>query len=118
MANIQKELEKFFKSETGETIIGTIVVKAIDQALQREIRFEDGKTETGKIVEKTEIWNIMDWLVKYLPYVEASIRGCQSDVASARNRSYEVKNVLTEIMRQQSEFQKLCNVTENVELLK
>jgi hypothetical protein len=28
MANIQKELEKFFTSETGETIIGQIMMKA------------------------------------------------------------------------------------------
>jgi len=94
MANIQKELEKFFTGEIGEAIIGNIVIKAVNQALQREVRFEDGKSEPGRIVEKTETWNIMDWLVKYLPHVEAAVRGCQADSASARNRADEVKNVL------------------------
>ena len=94
MANIQKELEKFFTGEVGEAIIGNIVIKAVNQALQREVRFEDGKSEPGRIVEKTETWNIMDWLVKYLPHVEAAVRGCQADSASARNRADEVKNVL------------------------
>ena len=94
MANIQKELEKFFTSETGETIIGQIVIKAVNQALKREILFEDGKSDPGRVVEKTEVWNILDWLVKYLPHVEAAVRGCQSDSASARNRADEVKNVL------------------------
>ena len=94
MANIQKELEKFFTSETGEAIIGNIVIKAVNQALKREILFEDGKSDPGRVVEKTEVWNILDWLVKYLPHVEAAVRGCQSDSASALNRADEVKNVL------------------------
>jgi len=100
MANIQKELEKFFTSETGETIIGQIMIKAVNQALQREIRFEDGKTDPGRVVEKTEVWNILDWLVKYLPHVEAAVRGCQSDSAQARNRATEVKTVLAAIIQQ------------------
>ena len=94
MANIQKELEKFFTSEAGETIIGQIMIKAVNQALQREIRFEDGKSEPGRVVEKTEVWNILDWLVKYMPHMEAAVRGCQADSAAARNRADEVKNVL------------------------
>ena len=101
MANIQKELEKFFTSETGETIIGQIMIKAVNQALERVISFEDGKSDPGRVVEKTELWNILDWLVKYLPHVEAAVRGCQSDSAQARNRSVEVKNVLENIMQQQ-----------------
>jgi len=112
MANIQKELEIFCKSETFENIIGNIVIKAINQALQREISFEDGKSKPGRVVEKTEKWNVLDWLVKYLPYVESAVRGCQSDSAQARNRSNEVKSVLGAIMQQQNEYQQnLQNVT-------
>lgn len=44
-----------------------------------------------KHTEKMEI-NVLDELVKYFPYVEGAIRGCQIDSASARNRSEEVKN--------------------------
>lgn len=108
MANIQKELEKFFRSETGETIIGQIVLNCVNQALKREIRFEDGRSEPGKTVEKTEVWNILDWMVKYLPQVEAAVRGCQADSAGARNRSAEVRNVLSElIMRQSRHFDEM-----------
>ena len=112
MANIQKELEKFFTSETGETIIGQIVIKAVNQALQREIRFEDGKTEPGKTVEKTEVWNILDWLVKYLPHVEAAVRGCQADSAVARNRAIEVQQVLSAVLQQQIGHSSARKITE------
>ena len=112
MANIQKELEKFFTSETGETIIGQIVIKAVNQALQREIRFEDGKSEPGKVVEKTELWNILDWLVKYLPHVEAAVRGCQADSATARNRAIEVQQVLSAVLQQQVDRDPIRKITE------
>jgi len=82
-------LTDFFKSEAGETLIGTIMLKAIAQGLTREVRFEDGKTEPGRVVEKTESWNMVDWLIKYLPHIEAAIRGCQADSSQARNRSAE-----------------------------
>ena len=101
MANIQKELEIFFTSETGETIIGQIMLKAVGQSLQREILFEDAKSDPGRVVEKTETWNVLDWLVKYLPHVEAAVRGCQADSAHARNRAGEVKSVLEAIMHNQ-----------------
>ena len=68
------------------------------------------------MVEKTEVWNILDWLVKYLPRVEASIRGCQSDSAQARNRAGEVKNVLENIMRQQTARHLQENETKEIEV--
>jgi len=112
MANIQKELTKFFTSEEGETIIGQIVLNCVNQALKREIKFEDGRSDPGRVVEKSEVWNILDWIVKYLPRVESAVRGCQSDSAQARNRSNEVKSVLGAIMKQQNEYQQnLQNVT-------
>ena len=112
MANIQKELETFFKSEIGETIIGQIMIKAVNQALQREIYFEDGKTEPGRVVEKTEVWNVLDWLVKYLPYVEAAVRGCQSDSAASRNRSVEVQQILSAVLQQQIDRSSVRKITE------
>ena len=112
MANIQKELEKFFTSETGETIIGTIVMKGINQALQREICFEDGKSDPGRVVEKTEVWNILDWLVKYLPHIEAAVRGCQADSATARNRSIEVQQVLSAVLQQQIDHSLVKKIAE------
>lgn len=70
------------------------MIKAVNQALTREIRFEDSKENRGRVVEKTETWNILDWLVKYFPYMEGALRGCQSDAAQARNRASEVKQAL------------------------
>ena len=92
--NIQKELKTFFESEIGENLIGQIMLNVVNRALEREIRFEDGKTDPGRVVEKTETWNILDWLVKYMPHVEAAVRGCQADSAKARNRATEVRDVL------------------------
>ena len=97
MANIQKELKTFFESEAGESLIGNIVLKAISQSMIREVRFEDGKSEPGRVVEKTEKVNVLDWLMKYLPHVEGAIRGCQSDSAQARNRANEVITALDNI---------------------
>jgi hypothetical protein len=91
---IEKALVRFFESERGERLLGSIVIKAVNQALTREIRFEDSKENRGRVVEKTETWNILDWLVKYFPYMEGALRGCQSDAAQARNRASEVKQAL------------------------
>lgn len=91
-------ITRFLKSDDGEALIGNIMLKALAQAMTREIRFEDGKSETGRVVERTESWNMVDWLVKYLPYIEGAIRGCQADSAAARNRSAEVRDMLAGMM--------------------
>ena len=95
---IQKQLERFFLSEQGEKVIGQIVLNAVNQALQREILFEDGKSDPGRMVEKKQVWNILDWLVKYIPHIEAAIRGCQADSAAARNRSNGVLSLLEDVL--------------------
>ena len=97
MANIQKELVKFFQSEEGEALIGQIMIKAIGIAMVREVTVEDGKSEPGRVVEKTIKVNALDWLMKYLPHVEGAIRGCQSDSAQARNRSAQALDALNKI---------------------
>jgi len=93
----------FLKSEAGSDVFGTIVKQAIGESLLREIRFEDGKSEPGRIVEKTETWNILDWLATYLPHIESSIRGCQSDAAQARNRAANTRDLLLGICRAASD---------------
>jgi hypothetical protein len=95
--NIQKELEKFCKGEVFEDIIGNIVIKAVNQALTKEVLMEDGKSEPGRVIEKTKTVNALEFLMGYLPHVEGAIRGCQSDSAQARNRSAEVKHALNQI---------------------
>lgn len=89
-------LENFFKSPGGEALIGNIMLKAVSQSLMRTIQVEDGKTEPGKKVIKEEKINVLDHLAKYMPYVEASIRGVQVDAGQARNRSQQTLNVMGE----------------------
>lgn len=96
---IKEAMAEFLQSPEGEAMIGNIMLKAVDQAMKREIRFEDGKSEPGRIVEKTEPWNILDWLVKYLPHVEAAVRGCQSDAAAAKNRAAQAREMLGVIVQ-------------------
>jgi len=84
----------FLKSEEGETAIGMIVKKAIDQSLVREILFEDGKSEPGRVLEKKEIVNILDHIAKYMPYVEGALRGVQADANVARNRATQTRDML------------------------
>lgn len=91
---IVNQMKDYFKSEEFEIIVGNIVFKGMKQSLRREIRFEDSKTETGRVVEKTETWDILDWLVRYFPYMEGALRGVQSDADQARNRASEVKQLL------------------------
>ena len=92
---MQEELKKFFQSEEGETLIGNIVMKAVDQALSRKVSMEDGKSNPGRVIEKETKVNILDHLAKYLPYLEGAIRGCQSDAAQARNRSIVLVNAFS-----------------------
>lgn len=91
---MQEELKRFFESKDGQRIIGQIVLNAINQALMREIRFEDGKSEPGRVVEKTELRNVLDVVAEYLPAVEGAVRGCQADSAMARNRARETRDAL------------------------
>jgi len=84
----------FLKSEEGEAAIGSIMKKAIDQSLMREILFEDGKSEPGRVIEKKEIINILDHIAKYMPYVEGALRGVQADASAARNRATQTRDML------------------------
>lgn len=89
-------LTNFFASKKGEILIGNIILKAVKQSLIRTIQVEDGKTEPGKKVIKNETVNLLDFMARYLPSVEASIRGVQVDAAQARNRSQQTLNVMGE----------------------
>ena len=88
----------FLKSAKGEEAIGIIMKKAIDQSLSREMLYEDGKTDPGRIVEKKETVNILDHLAKYLPYVEGALRGVQTDTGVARDHAVQTRNILKQII--------------------
>jgi hypothetical protein len=86
---VTEAIREYLTSKEGQLAIGKAVYDAVNAAMSAEVRFEDGKSEPGKVVEKTETVNIAHWLARYLPSVEASIRGCQADAAAARNRAVE-----------------------------
>lgn len=94
---ITKVLENFFQSQRGKELIRIILLKTVSQLLTRTIQIEDGKTEPGKKVIKEEAINVLDHLAKYIPYVEASIRGVQVDAAQARNRSQGALNEIGDL---------------------
>jgi len=87
---LTKALSNFFASSKGQEIIGNIMLRALSISLTRTVQIEDGKTEPGKKVVKEENINVLDHLIKYMPYVEAALRGVQVDADVARNRSVQV----------------------------
>ena len=78
-------IKGFFLSEEFENMLGNMVMKASFQSQNRDMVFEDSKTEKGRTVEKTTEVNVLDQIVKYLPYVEGAIRGIQEDVDKMKN---------------------------------
>lgn len=72
----------------------SILTGIFEQALMREIQYETGKDKLGKVIEKTEKINVLDWVAKYLPYIEGALRGVQSDADQARNRANETKEAV------------------------
>jgi hypothetical protein len=95
---ITAALADFFKSEQGQALIGNIVLKAVNQALTLDVQYEDGKSDPGRVVEKTETWHMRDWLYKYMPHIEGALRGVQADAATARNRAVQTRDMVTGII--------------------
>jgi len=82
---MKEEIKNFFLSEEFENMLGNMVMKASFQSQNRDMVFEDSKTEKGRTVEKTTEVNVLDQIVKYLPYIEGAIRGIQEDVDKMKN---------------------------------
>jgi len=87
-------LKSFFKSPGGSALLGNIVRSAINDCLTRDIEVEDGKTDPGRRVIREKRVNVIDQLARYLPHVEAAVRGCQADVDKARDLSAQTRNIL------------------------
>lgn len=115
---ITKALENFFNSPAGKELIGSIMLNAVSQSLTRTIQIEDGKTEPGKKVIKEERINVLDHLAKYMPHVEASIRGVQVDAGQARNRSQQALNGIGDIKQIFAEEIERRNTIDNEILVK
>ncbi|MEW6670237.1 MAG: hypothetical protein AB1427_00955 [Thermodesulfobacteriota bacterium] len=79
------EIKGFFLSEAFESMLGNMVMKALYQSQEREMTIEDGKSEPGRTIEKTVKVNVIDQIVKYLPFVEGALRGMQEDLDKTKN---------------------------------
>lgn len=82
--------------------------EALTAFLVREITVEKGPRKQGdpeKTIEKQK-WNVLDFLCHYLPLVEGSNRGLQSDVNKTMN---SIHNVLT---NQEAFVKQLFNIAE------
>ena len=76
----KKDLIALLKDPDVEAALGTIMLKAVDQALIRTVKVESGRDNPGgPPVIKEEKWNILDFIAKMIPYQEGALRGIQSD---------------------------------------
>lgn len=76
-------------SKKDKEEIRKLFAEEFNKAMTRKILVERGARKQGDPEKKTveEEWNVLDWLVGYLPYVEGAIRGVQKDVDSTKNKS-------------------------------
>lgn len=99
--------------------------EALTAFLVREITTERGPRDNGdleKTIEKEEV-NVLEFLVRYLPLIEGSNRGLQSDVNRANNNSQVmidgIKNMVLALTQQgnmiesQNKNNKQINYEEN-----
>jgi len=98
-----KDFVQLLNTPEVEEALGNIMLKAINQAFTRHIKIESGRDNPGgPVIIKEETWGLVDFLMKYFPYVEGAIRGAQADSAKSMNASLRVVNALKthfEIMR-------------------
>jgi hypothetical protein len=88
-AAVKEALAEYLATDAGQKAVGRACYDAVNAAMSAEVRMVDGKSEPGRRVEKTETVNLIHFLARYLPGVEAAIRGCQADAAGARNRALD-----------------------------
>ena len=90
-----KDFVQLLNTPEVEEALGKIMMKAINQALTRNIRMESGRDNPGgPSVIKEETWGLVDFLMKYFPYLEGAIRGAQADSAQSKNASLRMINAL------------------------
>jgi len=98
---MKSELLRLLADPEVETAIGNIILKAMNQVLTRDIKIESGKDNPGgPPVIKTETWNVLDFLVKMIPYQEGALRGAQADSNKARNAVLTLVPVLKTVFRE------------------
>lgn len=96
---IKEALGEYFESEQGETMLGTIVCKALYQHIN-SYEFEMEKTTPDGVKEaKTIKGDILKYIAQWIKNSEGAIRGVQSDAAQARNRAVEARDVALHTMQ-------------------
>ena len=83
-------------SKRDKEFIRTIFREEMSLVFKRILRIEISPRKPGdppKHEKEMEV-NILDELVKYLPYVEGAIRGCQEDSNKALGKSEEVVHLI------------------------
>ena len=91
---IKEAMAEFFASTEGETIIGTIVCKALYQNLN-SYEFEMEHTAPDGVKEaKIVKGDILKFIAQWIKNSEGAIRGAQADAAKARNRAGQALAVI------------------------
>ena len=95
----KEEFIALLKDPEVEACLGQIMLKAMSQAMTRTIKMESGRDNPGgPPVVKEETWNMVDWLIKYMPHTEGALRGIQSDANKAANASIGVIQRFTAVL--------------------
>jgi hypothetical protein len=79
----EQRIREIFREE-----LRGVVQEELNAALTRTIKVEKSPPD-GESYRTTEEWNVLDWLVHYIPYLEGALRGCQADVDKAKNQTAE-----------------------------
>ena len=114
----KKTFLKLLKDPEVEMALGNIMMRAIQLSLLREIEIESGKDNPGgPPIIKTERWNVLDFIVKYIPFLEGGMRGAQADSNQARNASLRVVEALTTHMAVLEPVLKEMGLLKNKEII-
>jgi len=95
LQSTREEIKKIVKEAIHEEMVamvtseefGQLVLNLVNSCMTRKITVEYGPRKQGdpEKVIKEEDWNILDWLVRYMPYNEGALRGMQEDLSKAKN---------------------------------
>jgi len=94
----KRQFVKLLEDPDVEKALGRIMMKAFNQAMERDIKVEVGQPGGPPVIEEKR-WHILDFIAHYLPQVEGAIRGAQADSAKAHNATARVAMAITEHMK-------------------
>jgi hypothetical protein len=74
-------------SKKDKDDIRKIIREEVTAAFMKTITIERGPRQPGdpEKVIRDEQWNVLDFLVSYIPHIEAALRGMQSDIDRTKN---------------------------------